>query len=75
MSAPDNPDSYNCWRFAISAELPTGKVLLYSALSNETPAATLDATAGKIVEVLWLLCEDSIEYASVSLVVLLALGL
>ncbi|MBD1890672.1 hypothetical protein [Coleofasciculus sp. FACHB-SPT9] len=57
LSVPDNPD-WKCWRFAITAQLPTEKVPLYSALLNDTPAATLDTTAGKTVEVLWWLPTD-----------------
>ncbi|BCL36393.1 hypothetical protein [Nostoc sp. MS1] len=46
----DNPDSWNCWRFAAMAKLPQ-KLPIYSALTNKTPAASLSGKDN--VEVLW----------------------
>ncbi len=58
VSAPDNPESWKCWRFALTAKLPSEGLPLYSALLNQTPAVTLDATTGQSVEVLWWLPTD-----------------
>jgi len=59
LSAPNNPESWKCWRFALMAELPTKGLPLYSALLNQTPAVTLNSsTTGQTVEVLWWLPTD-----------------
>ncbi|MEA5512604.1 hypothetical protein [Nodularia sp. UHCC 0506] len=50
----DNYDSWNCWRFAAMAKLPTEELPLYSASTNTTAAASLSPKNGEeTVEVLW----------------------
>ncbi|WP_414756468.1 hypothetical protein [Anabaena sp. CCY 9910] len=46
----NNPESWNCWRFAAMAKLPQ-QLPIYSALTNKTPAASL--SSGDDIEVLW----------------------
>ncbi len=50
----DNSDSWNCWRFAAMAKLPTEELPLYSTSINKTPAVSLSAKNGEeTLEVLW----------------------
>ncbi|GAX38596.1 hypothetical protein [Nodularia sp. NIES-3585] len=50
----DNSDSWNCWRFAAMAKLPSEELPLYSASTNKTPAVSLSANKEEeTVEVLW----------------------
>ncbi len=50
----DNSDSWNCWRFAAMAKLPTEELPLYSTSTNKTPAVSLSPNNGEeTVEVLW----------------------
>ncbi|WP_414551110.1 hypothetical protein [Anabaena sp. CCY 0017] len=50
----DNSDSWNCWRFAAMAKLPTEELPLYSTSTNKTPAVSLSPNNGEeIIEVLW----------------------
>jgi hypothetical protein len=52
--AADNPQIWNCWRFAAMAKLPSQGLSLYNSSANKTPAATLSsAKNGENVEVLW----------------------
>ncbi|ABA23127.1 conserved hypothetical protein [Trichormus variabilis ATCC 29413] len=46
----DNPESWNCWRFATMTKLPQ-QLPIYSALTNKTPVASL--SSGDDIEVLW----------------------
>ncbi|MDP5339679.1 MAG: hypothetical protein NWQ28_14040, partial [Nodularia sp. (in: cyanobacteria)] len=50
----DNSDSWNCWRFAAMAKLPTEELPLYTTSINKTPAVSLSAKNGEeTLEVLW----------------------
>ena len=50
----DSSDSWNCWRFAAMAKLPSEELPLYSASTNKTPAVSLSPNNGQsTVEVLW----------------------
>ncbi|MFQ4146300.1 hypothetical protein [Chlorogloeopsis sp. ULAP02] len=44
LQTADNPENWFCWRFAAMAKLPQAGLLVYSELSNQTPALTLSPT-------------------------------
>ncbi len=50
----NSSDSWNCWRFAAMAKLPSEELPLYSTSKNKTSAVSLSANNGEeTVEVLW----------------------
>ncbi|MEM6839054.1 MAG: hypothetical protein AAF609_19650 [Cyanobacteria bacterium P01_C01_bin.120] len=53
--APEQLESWNCWRFIAQATLPEeDSIPVYDSLLDSTPATTLaEATSGETVEVLW----------------------
>ena len=51
--------SWNCWRFAVMAELPTTEIPIYSSLLDTTVETTLQAdTENETIEVLWWLAKQ-----------------
>ncbi|WP_204102715.1 MULTISPECIES: hypothetical protein [Spirulina sp. CCY15215] len=48
--AMEQRDKWNCWRFAVMADLANGGITLYNRLAAQKPALTLEADK---VEVLW----------------------
>jgi hypothetical protein len=52
--SPDNPNSWNCWRFAVMANLPSEKIPLYPTSRSEVAQdALVSQNGGETVEVLW----------------------
>ena len=50
----NNGDSWNCWRFAVMAKLPSEGLPIYSSLLDNTVDATINLDdSNKNVEVLW----------------------
>ena len=50
----DNNNSWNCWRFAVMAQLPSEGLPIYSSLLDDTVDATINPNdSTKNVEVLW----------------------
>ena len=50
----DRDDSWNCWRFAVMAKLPSEGLPIYSSLLDNTADATISPqTPEQTVEVLW----------------------
>jgi len=45
--------SWDCWRFALMADLPNQEIPVYSSLLNNTPETTLPQDPTRKVEVLW----------------------
>ena len=52
--AAADPESWQCWRFALMSQLPAAGVPLYEGVMETTPALTLTPpTSDQTVEVLW----------------------
>ncbi|MEM6520523.1 MAG: hypothetical protein AAF722_14475 [Cyanobacteria bacterium P01_C01_bin.70] len=53
--APEQPESWSCWRFIAQATLPKNAAIpVYDSLLDPAPATTLaETTSGTMVEVLW----------------------
>ncbi|MGC1392793.1 MAG: hypothetical protein WA828_00835, partial [Coleofasciculaceae cyanobacterium] len=51
---PDDPNSWNCQRFALVTQLPKTGIPLYNSVGSKNPAATLSPNKnGEMHEVLW----------------------
>lgn len=59
LAAPQEADSWSCWRFSLLAKLPASGLPIYSSLLSKRPVDTLfPSKKGETIEVLWRLPSD-----------------